>query len=256
MSWASKRRTTYAAGIILFFGIIIGIPLILWLYEPATCFDGKKNQQETAVDKGGPCILLDERALSPHTILWARSFQVRSGVYGSVAYIENLNKEAGVRKVGYRFSLYDERNVLVAERNGETFIMPGGITPVFEGAIDTGNRKVIRTYLEFTEPLVWERMRAGEKDALVISNARALDVTTAPRIIATVRNVSVEDVTDPSFVAVVFDTAGNAIAASLTFLTRVTANESGEIVFTWPDPFQYVVGRVDVRPLVSPASLR
>lgn len=253
MSWASRRRSEYATGVILFLVVVIGIPLVLWLHEPSSCFDGKRNQEETAIDKGGPCLLLDERALTPHTILWARSFQVRSGVYGAVAYIENPNTEAGVRAVRYSFGLYDERNILVTRREGITFIMPGGITPVFEGAIDTGNRTVARTYFEFEEPLVWERMK-GEKDALTIRDKRVLDTSSAPRVLATVRNASVADIMNPSFVAVVFDTAGNAIAASETFLARVAANESREIVFTWPDPFRYIVGRVDILPALPPVS--
>src|SRR3989344_828026 len=140
MSWASRRRTVYLLGIFLFFAVVLGIPTAIWLYEPPTCFDGTQNQGETALDKGGPCVLLDERTLSPSAILWSRAFSVRTGSYNALAYIENPNRDAGVRLVAYRFGLYDEKNVLVAERDGRTFVMPGGITPVFEGAIDTGNR--------------------------------------------------------------------------------------------------------------------
>src|SRR3989344_4168769 len=134
MSWASRRRTIYAIGVILFFLIVVGGPLLYsYLKTPPTCTDGRQNQGETSVDKGGPRPLLDTSSLSPSAILWTRSFYVRSGSYDAVAYIQNPNQEAGVRAVSYRF-------VLIAERTGAAFLMPGGITPVFEGAIDTGNR--------------------------------------------------------------------------------------------------------------------
>ena len=255
MSWASKRRTSYALGVFLFFALVIGIPVTLWLHQPASCFDGKENQGETAPDRGGPCALLDARTLTPHTILWARSFEVRDGLYGAVAYIENPNRGAGVASVRYSFGLYDERNLLVMKKEGTTFIMPNGVTPVFLGAIETGSRNVVRTYFEFEEPLVWRRMSA-EEDALSIRDVRTLNVSANPRVTASVRNTSVVDINDPSFVAVVFDTAGNAIAASETFVTDIPANESREIVFTWPDPFRFVVGRVDVLPLLSPIPSR
>ena len=259
MSWASKRRTTYLGSIFLVLAILIGIPLAVWLYEPASCFDGKQNQEETAIDKGGSCRLLDEQTLTPYSVLWSRSFQVRApgqtndATYSAVAYIENPNEGAGVQQVGYRFGLYDERNVLVAERLGTTFIMPSGVTPVFQGAINTGNRAVVRTYFEFTGPLVWERV-VNAASVLTVSNKIVTNTSETPRLTALVKNGSVTDIIRPSFVAVAFDTAGNAFAASETLLSRIDAGEEKEIVFTWPGAFLYAVGRVDVIPLLLPVS--
>ena len=134
-----------------------------------------------------------------------------------------------------------------------TFIMPGGITPVFEGAINTGNRTVAHTYFEFTSPLVWERM-ANPARAISISN-RSLSATDAtPRLEAYAENTSVAPIANPSFVAVIFNPAGNAFAASATTLTRLAGGERGTIVFTWPDPFPEVVGRIDILPVLPPAS--
>lgn len=251
MSWASRRRFVYGAATFLVFALLIGVPLALWLYEPPNCSDGEQNQGETAVDKGGPCPLLDERMLNPVSTLWSRSFPVRGGLYSAVAYIENPNEGAGIQKINYRFGLYDERNVLVAERVGTTFIMPSGITPVFEGAIGTGNRTVARTYFEFTSVPVWERLEnAGS--ALVVSNKSVVTPESTPRLRARVKNISVIPVLNPSFVAVVFDLAGNAFAASATTLPRLAPNEEKEIVFTWSDPFAAIVGRIDILSLLPP----
>ena len=251
MSWASRRRTVYSLGVFFFFAIVIGVPTAVLLYEPDTCFDEKQNQEETAVDKGGPCLLLDERTLSPHATLWSRAFLVRGGSYSATAYIENPNREAGVRAVGYRFGLYDEHNILVAERVGKTYIMPGGITPVFEGAINTGNRTVARTYFEFTSPLIWERM-VNTVSVLEVGNKKVTNIVATPRLTAEVENTSVAAIPNPSFVAVVFDTAGNAFAASATMLPRLEEGEKGEVVFTWPDPYPHPVGRIDILPILQP----
>jgi hypothetical protein len=166
--------------------------------------------------------------------------------------IENPNKDAGVPVVYYRFGLYDDRNVLVAEREGATFIMPGGITPVFAGAINTGTRAVARTYFEFTSSPQWVRA-SDSADAMVISNKNLVDANTAPRLTAKVKNTSVSVIQEPAFVAVIFDTAGNAIAASATTLPRLAGGEEGNIVFTWTGSFEHAVGRVDVLPLIAPA---
>ncbi|MEK7107173.1 MAG: hypothetical protein AAB899_03230 [Patescibacteria group bacterium] len=254
MSWASRRRSIYILGIVAFLIIVIGIPLVKYSYSPPTCTDGKQNQGETAPDKGGPCPILDERAFSPASILWSRSFSVRDGTYSSVAYVVNENANAGVRKVGYRLGLYDERNVLVAERTGKMFIMPASITPVYEMNISTGSRAVAHTYFEFTEPLVWERLKS-DAAVIALNNREITGAGSSPRLTALAENISIAPVSDMSFVTVIFDPSGNARASSMTSLSRLNASEKQQITFTWPKPFTSAIGRVDIFPVVSPVSL-
>ncbi len=224
-----------------------------WYFSiPATCSDGTQNQGETGVDIGGPCPLLDINTVQQQATLWARSFKVRDGTYTGAAYVQNANKNAGVARVRYHFSLYDPQNLLVAERTGETFIMPQGITPILESRIDTGSRVVAHTYFEFTEPLAWERM-SNAATALVVGNKQLSDVGTLPRLTATVQNNAVVAVNGAAFVAIMFDPAGNAFAASETNLDRLEAGESAQIIFTWPDAFPVQVGRIDIIPLLPPA---
>ncbi len=252
MSWASRRQATYIFGVIFFFGALVVAPAAYWyLSIPETCFDGIQNQGEAVTDKGGPCKLLDERTLTPQGILWTRAFQVRDGSYSVVAYVENPNENAGVALAPYRFKLYDDRNVLVAERNGTAFIMPGAITPMYEGAIDTGSRTVARAYLEFTAPLVWERLYDATRP-VVVSAKNMADPGTSPRLTATVQNTGVADLRDVGFIATVFDTAGNAFASSETVVPLLEDGERKELVFTWPDPFTYLPGRTDVVVVLPP----
>ena len=252
MSWATRRRASYGFGVFLFFLITIGGPIAYWyLTIPATCHDGKQNQGETSPDHGGPCLILDESSLSPAPILWSRSFAVRDGSFNSVAYIQNSNDNAGVRKVDYRFALYDTNNVLVAERTGSTFIMPGSITPVFESGIQTGNRIAVRTYFIFTSTPVWERMQDRSRIVL-INDKEILDTATAPRLTATAFNSSVVDMTNVLLIATVFDQAGNAFATSQTKIPKLHGGEKQSVTFTWPDPFTVAVGRIDIIPLVVP----
>lgn len=251
MSWASRRRSFYLLGFIVFLLVAVVVPLTVRFYKPPSCSDGTQNQGETAPDKGGPCILLDERTLAPASVLWARSFEVRPGSYSAVAYIENSNKNAGVRSVGYRFGLYDSQNLLVAERTGTTFIMPNSITPVFEANMDVGNRTVAHTYLEFTEPRVWERMK-NPATAITITNREVASDSRSARATAMVENTSISPISDAAFVVVVFDPSGTAHAASMTSVGRLLPDAKQQIIFTWPDPFRARVGRVDMLALMSP----
>ena len=253
MSWASRRRTKYLTAVILFFIVVVGGPIAYTILsiEP-TCFDGKQNQGETVPDKSGPCSILDERYITPYAVMWARSFEVRSGSYTAVAYIGNPNPEAGVALAHYRFGLYDSQNILIAERVGATFIMPGGITPVLEGGIDTGNREVVHTYLEITDAhLVWERMTNPAAN-IKISNQQISESPVGPRIDARATNVGLDTVRNVLFIATVFDPAGNAFAASGTALPDLAPDGSTEIAFNWPLPFVASVGRIDIIPLLRP----
>lgn len=254
MSWAIRRRILYLIGVFLFFAIVIGGPIAYMLLTvPPTCTDGIQNQGETAVDRGGPCPLLDPQQLQPSAVLWSRAFSVRDGSYNATSYIENPNDGAGVSSVNYIFKLYDSDNVLVAERSGSTFIMPGRITPVFEGTIDTGNRTVARSFFALTSEPAWQQMRDPGK-AIAVSDISASDITKTPRVTANVRNIDVSPLFDISFVATIFDRTGNAYASSATHLDRLAAGETQQIVFTWPDPFTNVIGRIDVIPRIAPVS--
>src|SRR5262245_56248218 len=128
MSWAMRRRVLYVIGVVIFFAVLIGVPVAIALHKAPTCFDGVQNQGETSIDLGGPCTLLDPSAITPTAVMWARAFKLRDGMYDAVAYIQNPNSAAGVGSVKYHMALYDSENVLVAERFGDTPIMPGGIT--------------------------------------------------------------------------------------------------------------------------------
>ena len=120
--WANKMRTMYITGFILLVALLSAPSVYKALTPPLTCNDGIMNRGETAPDLGGPCHFLNPADLKPLVNQWARSFAIVPGLYSSVAYIENPNPNGGIRQARYIFKLYDERNILVAERLGETFI--------------------------------------------------------------------------------------------------------------------------------------
>ncbi len=254
MSWASQRRTSYAVGVTVFFLVIIGGPIAHWYFTiPVSCFDGIQNQGETAVDMGGPCELLDPHALSSEAILWTRAFRVRDGSYNAVTYIRNQNATAGVLQASYKFGLYDANNILVAEQSGTTPLMPGTITPIFSGAVDTGNRVVTHAYFEFTAPLKWEKL-SDTSSVINIHDTSVTDTQTVPRVSAIATNTSVKDLKNVIFIVTAFDPAGNAFAASQTAVDALPAGTDQSIVFTWPNPFHVPVGRVDIKVVTAPSS--
>lgn len=249
--WARRRQMIYGGGL-FFFVLAIVAPIIFFLvYQPSSCFDGKLNQGETTIDRGGPCVLLDERFVQPYAVLWARTFPVRDGFYNTVAYIENPNQNAGVYNAVYQFKLYDEKNILIAERFGQAPILPEGVYPIFESRIDTGNRVPARTLFSFVEDVTWEKM-SDPTAAISIRNEKVSDIDSNPRLDAKIYNDGVVPVTDIVLVATLFDVAGNAFTSSRTLVETIDPNKELSIAFTWPEPFPVDVARVDIIPLVLP----
>ena len=250
MSWASRRRTIYGSGVVIFFVAIIGIPAFLFWYERPTCFDGVQNQEELGIDKGGPCVFLHSSQVQNIAILWSRSFKVIPGLYNAVAQIDNPNFQAGAIGVQYSFKLFDERNLLIAERKGTTYISPNKVISVFEGGIETGERIPVRTFFEFLEEPEWERVNSPveglEVESRVLSNEGL-----SPRIDAVILNQSFKDIFDIEVIATIFNAEDVAIASSRTVINVLPKQSSQSIVFTWPQKFSSTASRIEIIPRAS-----
>jgi hypothetical protein len=252
MSWSTRRRIIYLTGVFIFFAIVVGGPVAYWYFNiPATCHDGIQNQGETAVDEGGPCLMLNPADLQPEGVLWARTFLVRPGLSDAVAYIDNPNQNAGVLQVSYELDLYDDQNSLISDLTGETFIMPGGVTPVFVGGINTGYRVARYAQFKFTAPLVWEKV-LDPSSTIKVTNIQTTQSASSSQVTALATNTSVSNISNITFVATVFDPSGNAIATSQTALQGLAAGGGQHIYFTWPSAFSSPVGSIDIIPVLAP----
>jgi len=250
-SWARRRQVYYGLGVAVFIIMIFAPIAYNIIHEEPTCFDGKQNQGETSIDKGGPCKLLDERAVQPLSVMWVRPFKVRDGMYSAVAYIENANKSSGIESITYQLKLYSENSLLIAERFGKVAILPGMVTPILETNINVGNRKVVRAVFQFVNREVWVDMQ-NPTLGIKVSEERVIDKDTRPTVSANVTNTGVVDKSDVVFIATVFDTAGNAFATSRTYIEKLGAGQTQQVVFTWPEAFTLPVARIDIIPLMAP----
>ncbi len=250
-TWAKQRQIYYGTGVAVFLLLIIVPILYFTLHKEPTCFDGKQNQGEISPDKGGPCKLLDERVQQPLSVLWTRSFEIRDGVYSALTYIENPNPKSGIELITYQFKLYDEQGVLLAERFGRVPVLPGRVMPILETNIETGNRNVVRTIFQFMDDEVWVEMQDPTKELKLVDSILS-NASSQPRIDATLKNTGVGTRGQVVLVATVFDTVGNAFAASRTFVDSIKAGGEKQVAFTWPNPFALPVARIDVSLLMVP----
>ncbi len=235
-SWSVKRKVTYIGILSGFVVFVIVVPLFFILYKAPTCFDGKQNGDENGSDCGGSCQLLCIFDAKEPDILWSRSFKVTPSIYSSVAYIQNFNITSQAIDVRYVFKLYDNQNKLVATREGFAFIPRNKKFAIFEPNIVVGESVPTRTVFEFTEVPQW--IKNNEEIPRLSVNAKSLSREDAlPRIDANVQNLSLIPFSNIEIVAIVYDGKDNAIGASRTYIDKLEKDQSADVVFTWPAPF-------------------
>jgi len=232
--WAMSRRLQYFAGFLVLFLIISVWLYMAYFYKAPTCFDNRKNGDESGVDCGGACVRICSFAVNEPVVKWSRSFKVVNGLYNAVAYVENPNREAASAVVNYTFTLYDEAGLITARR-GTTILPPDGLYPIFEGRIETGRRVPTRTFVEIDPIEVWQPANIGREQFSVLS--RDLENSdSSPRLTALVRNNGLEEVKEVELVATIFDVRGTALASSRTFVDNFSARSDKQVSFTWPEP--------------------
>jgi len=234
--WAAKRRLIYFLSITGFLLFAVGIPLISTLYTPPSCFDAKQNQGEAGVDCGGSCARLCPADALPLIVHWERFFEVAPTVYNTVAYVENPNSNVGAFSVPYIFKFYDEGGVLLYERTGKTNIPPKKKFAIFEHSVTVYGRKISKVMFEFTESPQWDK-RFPQEPIIPVTERTLIDETTSPKLFATIVNPFIRPIRDLEVTALIFDTKGNVIAVSQTFIDEIPKDGSEKAIFTWIKPF-------------------
>lgn len=244
-SWSARRKTWFFLGFILFLAIAIGIPVFYVFYEKPTCFDGRQNGGERGRDCGGPCSRLCPADYSMPKVLWSHSSQVVSGVYNSLAYVENPNPAVEAPSIEYVFKLYDGEGILVAERKGRSVVPAGQRFAIFEGTIETGVRVPSRTTFEFTSVPEWTP--GSPLTALKAINVDVATDAATPRAEARVRNESIDRAFRNTDVFIIlYDENDNRVAYSKTVMPALGPGQTTTLYFTWPQKFDRQVVRKEV----------
>jgi hypothetical protein len=244
MPWAQKRKIIYISIILISF-VLLGLVAYFFLKPLPSCDDKKQNQDELGIDCGGICTDVCRNQILPPVILWARTLKVQEGLYNVLAYVQNPNLEASTKEAVYRFKIYDAKGDLIYERSGSTSISPSRTIAIFEPGLLTGASIPARTKFEFISDSGWVKDTASP-NRLKIVNKQLSNETVSPKLIVTIANNTVEDISNIETVAIIYDENDNAIAFSRTWVDRINSNEQGLAVFTWPEPFAGQALRIEI----------
>ena len=236
--WASRRKTIYLGVVVFVLSAISFAVFWQFWYQTPTCFDGLKNGGEEGVDCGGPCSLVCERDALQPIIRWdPRIFQISPDVWSTLVYVENPNTNVDATYVPYSFTFYGDGNTILAEREGATILPKNRTVGIFEGSIAIENGNTLRrAVFELGDDMVWTKNNQPAP-AVHISHSPILRIESAPRVEASVKNNSLKDLQNIELIVAIFDGSDNVVAASRTFLEILKKNESRNVFFTWPRPF-------------------
>lgn len=232
--WAVGRRIQYGLGFTVFWLMIGSVVYYVNFYQPANCFDGILNANETAIDAGGDCVRIDASTVLSPKVIWAKSFKVVDGQYNTVAYVENQNQVAATPELKYTFELLNKGEV-VASRSGTTVLPPNSVYPIFEGRVLTErNAPVTETRLILEPATLWLPASVG-RDQFRSVDINLVGADSRPRLNVEIENNELTAADNVEVVATVFSENGVPVTASQTFVERIEARSSQDIVFTWPN---------------------
>lgn len=250
LSWSQKRQFLLIFAVLLASAAFFGVSVFLAWRKAPSCFDGEQNGGERGVDCGGSCVLLCSGEAAEPIVHFVRALPAGEGVWNAVAYVENRNKGAGASRVHYLFKLYDDKNLLVFERRGETFIPPRATFPIIEGGMRVPERVPTRATFEFLESprfTVMEENPRLEIRQRIFSEEDGfsrLEVTLFNSTSVVLRNVEAE--------ALLYDTTGNVFAASHTVIKELSPSVSTSATFTWQRVFPEAPARTEIFYQVPP----
>jgi Mg-chelatase subunit ChlD len=237
MHWRTKRKLYYTVAAVLPLLLLAGVLYFTLLTPAPTCSDGVQNGNEAGVDCGGSCERICQDDTMSAQVNWSRSFLVSDDIYNAAAQIENLNTTLEAESVAYRFRLYDDDDLLIAERRGSMLIPPQPTTVAFESGITTDGRSVARTEFSFTEQPFWQESNRTEVGFPVANKTLSGATSSNPTLSLDVRNSSVRDYTDVAITALVFDGNREPVHASQTQISDFPAQSTKARTFTWRKPF-------------------
>ncbi len=250
-SWRSQRRIGAILVVFIFLGIFGAVSY--WRFRaPPTCSDNIKNQDELAVDCGGPCGPCELKNPKDVSVIWARAVPVVNTVVDAAAFVKNTNEILASPLLEYRFTLSDEKGV-VAERVGRTYLYPQERTYIVEA-----NIPVARTPTKVEFSIIksqWQLYEESPPNITVHGKEYKLEQETASTSRSVVETQLFNDspfdfrTVDVSFL--LFDKNENLIGVNKTIVERFLTRTDREVRTVWPGVVAGGVDSVIVAPRVS-----
>lgn len=238
MDWSQRRKILYA----LLFGAVVillaAYPVYQVTHPAPTCSDTKQNGGETGVDCGGPCALVCFTEAKAPRVVWAKAFPLEGGRYDLGAYVENTNVAAGVKQAHYTLRVLDGAGQVLSEKKGVTELPPASAVLLFETGVSfSGNPDHVDVVFDQSDLTQWTKARVAQS-LVTTKNQTLKNADTKPRFDAVLVNTDlVNDVTNLTLGAIIYDALRHPVAVSRTYVSTIPKDSEEPVFFTWPNRF-------------------
>lgn len=232
----------------MYFAIIFGTFFFFYyLFKTkATCFDGIKNQNEEDVDCGGRCFKTCKKMEAKDLIVGEVGVVDSStpGEYDFYGIVDNPNSLYGSEYFDYKIEFKDESGIVIAEKMGNSFILPGEKKYLIENNIvlSKSPAKISLTVLN----LRWAVFQDFyEKPDLKIINKTYGPITSGVGFYEAkglLKNESTYDFAVIKIKVILKDVLGKIIALNSTEMRTVRSGENRDFRAFWPGRFSGEVG--------------
>lgn len=191
------------------------------LKEPATCTDGIRNQNEIAVDCGGPCVSCVIKNLLPlREAGEPRVLSLTDGRAVALFEVKNPNTTHHANSFSYDIVVRDLNKVKLESFSGTDTLFAGETRMLFEPKVSARANNIGSIELIFKDP-EWRAADEFVPPSLVLSDIATEKDGGTVRVSGTVRNESALIAREVRVLAIVYDQFGYELFASQTKLTAV-----------------------------------
>ncbi len=247
-----SRNTKRTVIIAIYLTIFSGIGWFLWnmLQAPASCSDGKKNQNEQGIDCGGVCVSCPD-------VIEAKPFEIKSvsmvtggqGRYDVIVEIKNPNSIYGAKKIPYVIVLRDAEGIEIERVENESFALPSQSRYIAELNIPSNTVPARAEAIINSKEIQWVKFVDYEDPNFVVSGERFGTVESGinyAQAFGIVNNRSTFDFQDVGVIVILKNEKNKPIAVNKTVMRDLIAYRQRDFSLSWPYRFPGKITTMEV----------
>lgn len=244
----TKRLTIIVIYLLILFVISAGLYFVA--KPKPTCFDGKQNQNEEAVDCGGVCMAACVERIVGNDLLVREIIFIPAdqGRYDIVAKIFNPNNDIGAASFQYSLLLQDASGKELGRVTNSNFILPQETKTLLAFNLEPSEVPA-KAVIELSD-FKWTRLREYRaKPELNIYDRRYVgqpDPSVFGAVTATLVNESLYDFRRIKIKVVLRDASGRPLAVNQSEMQTVTVGREQDIRMVFPQAFAGTVTQIDI----------
>lgn len=217
---------------------------------PETCFDGKRNQNESGIDCGGVCqAVCKENVIGTDLEITEIAFVPGgNGQYDILGKIYNPNDEIGATSFTYAAELRDGSGEVLAARSGTSYILPQENKYILELNL-AAQAQPATASLRISE-IEWARFSGyQEKPSINIYQKRYGPISSGAgfsEAFGLLSNESPYDFRSIIVRVILRDNSGKPLAFNTTEMRTVRSHEERDFRLVWPSAFPGTVEKVEM----------